>query len=159
MRLVDCSVPTVGTATSSAATELLGTMARYLFVILVIPLPKVLIVALIVYLDTKLSWAFSAFYEITSRNPQSCSFAGNATVNSAAPSSSAAAEQAASSCMAAAPSGTFVPSAATTLSQVSQTASPTGGSKSGGAATANIHGYLGAALVVAISVCLGAAML
>ncbi|KAG5220568.1 glycoside hydrolase family protein [Salix suchowensis] len=39
----------------------------------------------------KLSFVMSQYFEINNRNPQSCSFSGNATVNSAAPSSASAA--------------------------------------------------------------------
>ncbi|KAK1232387.1 1,3-beta-glucanosyltransferase [Marasmius sp. AFHP31] len=55
----------------------------------------------------KLSYIMSEYYESENRNPQACSFAGNATVNNQTPSS-AAAGAAASSCIAN-PSATFVP--------------------------------------------------
>lgn len=57
----------------------------------------------------KLSYAMSLYYEINNRNPQSCDFAGNATVNNNAPASQSAANSAASSCIAS-PSATFTPS-------------------------------------------------
>ncbi|KAG6844271.1 hypothetical protein H0H87_008219 [Tephrocybe sp. NHM501043] len=58
----------------------------------------------------KLSYVMSNFYQLTDRNPQSCDFSGNATVNPSAPTSVAAADAAASSCLAN-PDATFVPSA------------------------------------------------
>ena len=42
------------------------------------------------HLDVKLSFVMSQFYEATNRNAQSCSFGGNATVNSKAASSASA---------------------------------------------------------------------
>jgi hypothetical protein len=70
----------------------------------------------------------SEYYEANARNPQACSFAGNGTVNSAAPSSVTAANAAASSCLSN-PSATFVP----TAGGGTATAGPTGtaGGKSG----------------------------
>ncbi|KAL0950622.1 hypothetical protein HGRIS_007414 [Hohenbuehelia grisea] len=58
----------------------------------------------------KLSFVMSQFYEATNRNPASCSFAGNATINTNAPSSVSAANSAASSCVSN-PAATFTPSA------------------------------------------------
>jgi len=105
--------------------------------------------------NTKLSWAFSAFYEVTKRNPQSCSFAGNATVNTNAPSSSSAANDAASSCLASAPSGTFVPSSVATASQVPAT--PSSSSNTGGATdlSQNIFLYWNALFLVLVSASVG----
>jgi len=57
---------------------------------------------------SQLSFAMSAFYELNGRNPASCDFAGNATVNTNAPSSAAAASAAATSCLSSA-TGTFTP--------------------------------------------------
>jgi hypothetical protein len=87
--------------------------------------------------SVKVSWAFSAFYEVTKRDPQSCNFAGNATINTSGPASSAAADAAANSCLAASPSGTFVPTAASSVAQVSQTQTSGGGNspKSGSASS------------------------
>ncbi|KAH7916492.1 carbohydrate-binding module family 43 protein/Glycoside hydrolase family 72 protein [Hygrophoropsis aurantiaca] len=57
-----------------------------------------------------LSYVMSDYYLETGNNPQSCSFGGNGTVNSKAPSNANAANAAASSCLASA-TGTFVPTA------------------------------------------------
>jgi 1,3-beta-glucanosyltransferase GAS1 len=57
----------------------------------------------------KLSYVMSLYYESQNRNAQACSFAGNATVNSAAPSGSGGAGAAALACLSN-PSATFVPS-------------------------------------------------
>jgi len=73
----------------------------------------------------KLSYVMSEYYELNNRNSQACSFAGNGTVNSSAPSASAA-NAAASSCISS-PNATFVPTTAS-----SATGSATGKSKSGG---------------------------
>jgi len=62
---------------------------------------------------TKLSFVFSEYYQATSRNPQSCNFAGNATVNSTAPSDVSSANAAATSCFASA-SSVFTPTAPAT---------------------------------------------
>jgi len=107
--------------------------------------------------NNKLSWAFSAFYEVTKRNPASCQFAGNATVNTAAPGSSSAADAAASSCIASAPSGTFVPSAAGTTSQ----ATPTSPGNTGGAnpMLQNAGLYWRALILVLLSTCVGGLVL
>jgi hypothetical protein len=72
----------------------------------------------------KLSYVMSEFYELNNRNPQSCSFAGNGTVNPSAPAASAV-NASASSCISS-PSATFVPTAAS-----SATGKATGTSKSG----------------------------
>ncbi|KAK7694316.1 hypothetical protein QCA50_001498 [Cerrena zonata] len=86
--------------------------------------------------STKLSFVMTQFYEANNRNPQSCSFAGNATVNSQAPSSASAANSVASSCLAN-PSATFVPSAP---------ASTAGGSGSGSSSTGGSNGNNNAAV-------------
>lgn len=78
-----------------------------------------------ILLDTKLSYVMSEFYEITDKNPQSCSFGGNATLNKVVPSASATAV--ASSCIAN-PSATFTPSAPT----ASGGSSPSSGGGGGG---------------------------
>ena len=78
--------------------------------------------------DTKLSYVMSEFYEDTNKNPQSCNFGGNATLNRVIPSASATA--AASSCIAN-PSATFTPSAPTT----SGGSSSSSGGGSGGSGT------------------------
>ncbi|KAJ3506093.1 hypothetical protein NLJ89_g7068 [Agrocybe chaxingu] len=74
----------------------------------------------------KLSYVMSQFYEANDRNAQSCSFAGNGTVNPLAPSGSAS--SAASSCIAN-PSAVFTPSAVPTTanSGASGGATTTGG--------------------------------
>jgi hypothetical protein len=60
--------------------------------------------------ETKLSFVMSSFYEANNRDPQACSFSGNGTINSNAPSSASAANAAASSCLPN-PTATFIPSA------------------------------------------------
>ncbi|KAG6866021.1 hypothetical protein C0991_009429 [Blastosporella zonata] len=81
----------------------------------------------------KLSYVMSDFYQLSNRNPQSCSFAGNGTINPSAPSSVASANAAASSCIAN-PSATFIPSAP---------ASTVGGTNTG-ASTSTTKGSNGA---------------
>ncbi len=99
---------------------------------------------------SKLSFAMSIYYEANKRNAQSCSFAGNGTVNSKA--SSASATAVASSCLASA-TGTSVPTAPAS----SQAGSSPSGSSSGkkGAATAvfvsDSRALLGVFLMVAVS--------
>jgi hypothetical protein len=104
---------------------------------------------------TMLSFVMSEYFEANKRNPQSCSFSGNGTVNSKA-STSSSASQIASSCLASA-TGTFVPTAPSSISPGSTTTGS--GSKSGsthGAATAvlvgDVRGLLGVFLMFAISV-------
>lgn len=72
----------------------------------------------------KTSFVMSEFYELTNRNPASCNFAGNATVNPLAPSGVSAANSAASSCISN-PSATFTPSST----------GSSGGGSSGGSAS------------------------
>ncbi|KAG6814049.1 hypothetical protein H0H92_003899 [Tricholoma furcatifolium] len=72
-----------------------------------------------------LSYAMSAYYMLEGRTAQSCSFAGNGTVNPSAPTSVSAADAAASSCLAN-PSATFVPSAPATTGGSAKTATSKG---------------------------------
>ncbi|KZS93238.1 hypothetical protein SISNIDRAFT_454383 [Sistotremastrum niveocremeum HHB9708] len=109
---------------------------------------------------TQLSWAMTAFYELNGRNPASCSFSGNATINTAGPSSSAAAEAAANSCLAAAPTGTFTPTAASSVPPVtaaatSSTSSSSSGSKNAGFSKSHQPAELIALSVVTIVAALG----
>lgn len=76
----------------------------------------------------KLSYVMSEFYEASNRDPNTCMFAGNATVNPLAPSSASAANSAASSCISN-PSATFTPG---TPSNSVGGGSSNGGSSSGG---------------------------
>jgi hypothetical protein len=96
---------------------------------------------------SKLSFAMSIYYEANKRNAQSCSFAGNGTVNSKA--STASATAVASSCLASA-TGTGVP----TASQAGST--PSGSSGKKGAATSVLvsdsRALLGVFLMAAVSV-------
>ncbi|KAJ6552619.1 1,3-beta-glucanosyltransferase [Mycena vulgaris] len=85
----------------------------------------------------KLSYVFSQYYELNHRVTVACSFLGNATINSAAPSGGAAA--AATSCIAS-PSAVFTPRAPPILLPVapptasaSSSTNPTGGGSTGGA--------------------------
>ncbi|CAG7846799.1 1,3-beta-glucanosyltransferase gel4; AltName: Full=Glucan elongating glucanosyltransferase 4; Flags: Precursor [Serendipita indica DSM 11827] len=85
---------------------------------------------------TKLTWIFSQYYLATNNNAQSCSFAGNATVNSASPTSSSEVNAAVSSCFAATPSVYTPLTPSTTLSPVGAntgTSQPSGGGSTGGA--------------------------
>ncbi|KAI0286688.1 glycoside hydrolase family 72 protein [Russula aff. rugulosa BPL654] len=97
--------------------------------------------------SSKLSFAMSIYYEANKRNAQSCSFAGNGTVNSKA--STASATAIASSCLASA-TGTGVP----TASQAGST--PSGSSGKKGAATSVLvsdsRALLGVFLMAAVSV-------
>jgi hypothetical protein len=101
---------------------------------------------------TQLSFIMSEFYEANNRNAQSCSFGGNGTVNTAAPSSVTAANAAASSCVSN-PSAVFTPTAPSG-SPGSPSSSGTG--KSGKSAAAPLigdsHGTLGLAMLVLVSV-------
>ncbi|KAF8973849.1 glycoside hydrolase family 72 protein [Flammula alnicola] len=102
----------------------------------------------------KLSFVMSEYYEANNRNAQACSFAGNGTVNSKAPTSSAA-SAVASSCIAN-PSATFAPSAVPTTGNTATTGktSTTGGT-SGSGATALIgdtNALFGISLMAAVSV-------
>ncbi|GBE78403.1 1,3-beta-glucanosyltransferase gel4 [Sparassis crispa] len=95
--------------------------------------------------SVELSYIMSEFYEATNRNAQSCSFGGNATINSKAPSG-VSASAAASSCLSN-PSATFTPSApSTTPSSSSGSGSGSGssgsGSKSAGARLSSNHQVL-----------------
>ncbi|KAG6814048.1 hypothetical protein H0H92_003898 [Tricholoma furcatifolium] len=80
-----------------------------------------------------LSYAMSDYYQLENRNAQACSFAGNGTINSSAPTSASAANAAASSCLAN-PSATFVPSAPATASGSSNTAAASSASTKGNGA-------------------------
>ena len=94
-----------------------------------------------------------AFYEATNRNAQSCDFAGNATVNSQAPSNSAAVASAVTACLAAVPS-TFTPSAPASTSGAAATGSSGSGSGSGAGSGSADSGALafGAPAVVGVFV-------
>jgi len=81
--------------------------------------------------STKLSFVMTQYYEATNQNAQSCSFGGNATLNSQAPSSVSAANAAASSCLTN-PGATFTPSAPATTATPKPTSSGSGGGSSGG---------------------------
>lgn len=102
---------------------------------------------------TMLSFVMSEYFEANKRNAQACSFSGNGTVNAKA-STASSASQVASSCLSTA-TGTFVPTAPSSVSPGSTTGS---GSKSGsthGAATAvvvgDVRALLGVFLMFAIS--------
>jgi len=79
--------------------------------------------------EVKLSFVMSEFYEANKRNPQSCSFAGNGTINSNAPSTVSAANAAASSCLSN-PAATFTPAAP---SNIPTSRAPSGTAKTGSA--------------------------
>ncbi|KAF8807668.1 glycoside hydrolase family 72 protein [Phlegmacium glaucopus] len=98
--------------------------------------------------STKLSYVMSQYYEATNRNAQSCSFAGNGTVNPSA-SSSVSASAAASSCIANA-AAVFTPSAPATTGGGS---SPTSSSKSGG--SVSLVGGLDAIVGMSVMIIVG----
>ncbi|KAI0047670.1 carbohydrate-binding module family 43 protein [Auriscalpium vulgare] len=109
--------------------------------------------------SVKLSFVFSQYYEANNRDPQSCSFAGNGSVNANAPTSVSAANSVASSCLASA-SSTFTPTAPTTTagsSGSSSSAKSSSSSKPNAALmTTDARGVLGFVLMVAIGVMGGA---
>lgn len=72
----------------------------------------------------------SEFFEINNRNPQSCSFSGNGTVNPRASTAVSAASIAASSCISN-PSATFTPS----ITAVSGTGGAAAGTSQSGSTT------------------------
>lgn len=86
---------------------------------------------------TKLTWLFSQFYLATNNNAQSCSFAGNATVNAASPTTASEVNAAVDACFAATPS-VYTPVAPTTTlppaGASTGTSRPSGSSGSNGAA-------------------------
>jgi len=99
---------------------------------------------------TQLSFAMSEYFQAQNRDPVSCSFAGNATINSGAPTSADAADAAASSCLSGATS-TFTP---TGPAVPAPTHSGTGSSGSGGSgnSASSLHEAsmaVGAALLAA----------
>lgn len=81
---------------------------------------------------TKLSFVFSEYYQANNRNPQSCDFAGNATVNSTAPSDVSSANAAATSCFASA-SSVFTPTAPASSGSSSSSSSSSGTKSPSGA--------------------------
>ncbi|KAF8610763.1 carbohydrate-binding module family 43 protein/Glycoside hydrolase family 72 protein [Ceratobasidium sp. AG-I] len=111
--------------------------------------------------STKLSYVFSQYYERTSRNAQSCSFSGNATLASPLPSDSAAAAAAQSSCLANAPTGVTTPTAPAT----STATSGSGGSGNGGSGNGSNNGAVGVGAmfgmggILAVGLMSGVAML
>jgi hypothetical protein len=66
----------------------------------------------------------SQYYQLQKNDARACSFSGNGTVNSAAPSTPSAANAAASSCLAN-PDATFVPSAPSTTAKGGSGGAPT----------------------------------
>jgi len=98
--------------------------------------------------STKLSFAMSQYYELSKRNAQACSFAGNGTVNSKA--SSATASSVASSCLASA-TGTTVPTPPASTQPGSASTSAKSG-KSGATTTVDSRALLGVFLMVVVSV-------
>ena len=86
-------------------------------------------------LAIQLSYVMSLYYELNNYNAQACSFAGNGTVNSNAPTNASAANAAASSCISN-PSATFVPTGAG-----ASTSSTASGSKHNAAMHAGIDGH------------------
>ncbi|KAH0838660.1 carbohydrate-binding module family 43 protein/Glycoside hydrolase family 72 protein [Lanmaoa asiatica] len=101
-----------------------------------------------------LSWVMSQYYLDNNNNAQACSFGGNGTVNTHAPSATSAANAAASSCLASATS-TAIP----TLPAGGSTSSSGGGSSStpstGGAAALDTKGFGSALIFVMIGVASG----
>ncbi|KIJ68813.1 carbohydrate-binding module family 43 protein [Hydnomerulius pinastri MD-312] len=97
----------------------------------------------------KLSWVMSEYYLSMNNNAQACSFGGNGTVNSKAPSTVNGANSAASSCLASA-TGTSVP----TLPAGGSTSSGGGsgsGSSGGSGGTTNAASTLDARTLVGVA--------
>lgn len=90
---------------------------------------------------SKLSFVMTQFYEATNRNPASCDFAGNATVNTNAPSSVDAENSAVSSCLANS-AATFTPTAPSTSGGSSGGGSSTGGGSSSSGDSSDSNGAL-----------------
>jgi len=91
----------------------------------------------------------SKYYEANNKNAQSCSFAGNGTVN---PSSTSAADAAASSCISN-PGAVFTPTAiATTNGGATGKATATGKTGNANAAFGNVDVLLGMVLMAVVSV-------
>ncbi|OCB85209.1 glycoside hydrolase family 72 protein [Sanghuangporus baumii] len=115
---------------------------------------------------SKLSFVMTQFYEATNRNSASCDFAGNATVNSNAPSSVDAENSAVSACLANT-AATFTPTTPSTSGGSSGGGSSGGGSSSTGTSESNgalnqaaflVHlkgGVLGTGLLLTIMVATG----
>ncbi|KAJ2968823.1 hypothetical protein NUW54_g13106 [Trametes sanguinea] len=100
----------------------------------------------------------SEYYELTNRAATSCDFAGNATVNSAAPASVSGANAAASSCLSN-PSATFTPSSPATnggSSGSNGSGSGSGSSNNNNAAVALLGGSPGALVGLAVAFVFGA---
>lgn len=104
-------------------------------------------------LATKLSFVMSEFYEANNRDAQSCSFSGNGTVNTAAPSSVSAANAAASSCVSN-PSAVFTPGAPSDNPGSQSSPSGTGKPRKNAASPlfGELQGSLGLAMMVVLSV-------
>lgn len=97
----------------------------------------------------KLSYVMSKYYEATNKNAQSCSFAGNGTVN---PSSTSAADAAASSCISN-PGAVFTPTAvSTTKGGATGKATTTGKTGNANAAFGNVDVLLGMVFMAVASV-------
>ncbi|KAF9535746.1 glycoside hydrolase family 72 protein [Crepidotus variabilis] len=95
----------------------------------------------------KASYVMSLYYEATNKNAQSCSFAGNGTVNSKVPTSVPNAAAAASSCVAS-PDAVFVPSSAP--SSTGKGSSSSGGSSASGKPSAGLSLTEGPHALVAV---------
>ena len=101
-----------------------------------------------IYLGTELSYVMSKYYEVTNRNPQSCNFAGNATVNPSV-SATVSASAVASSCFANA-AAVFTPSAPATSGS-----SPTSTSKTGSGSVSlvgNLDARVGISVMAIVAV-------
>lgn len=104
----------------------------------------------------KLSYIMSQYYELQNHVATACDFAGNATINSKAPSSSGAAAAAASSCVSN-PSATFVPSSVSGGPSSTGSGSSGGGSGSGSSGAISLMSSLESLLVVLAISSVGAA--
>ncbi|VDB90218.1 unnamed protein product [Peniophora sp. CBMAI 1063] len=80
--------------------------------------------------DTMLSFVMTQWYELSGRNPEACSFAGNGTLNQQASTTASGVDAAASSCLASA-TGASTP-AAPTAAQGSSSSSGSGSQSSSG---------------------------
>jgi len=97
-----------------------------------------------------LSWVMTQYYFDNNNNAQACSFGGNGTVNSNAPSSTSASDAAASSCLASATS-TSVP----TLPAGNSTGSGGSSPDTSGAAAPGTNAFVSVLMFVVIGVVSG----
>lgn len=103
-----------------------------------------------------LSYVMTEYYIATAKNPQSCSFNGNGTINTKAPSTAGSADAVASSCLASA-SSTSVPTipAGAPSSAGTSSSSGKGSSSAAPAVLADARTLLGMGVIVAVGIASG----